>query len=92
MDANRSPQALAEGQPATLDQGRTTLVDAPWTQGGNWTLWGPTRSETVQAGQVELMVFRMTGEFPSYVKAVDGPSNYLIRTPSNQWVFGIRHS
>jgi len=38
------------------------------------------------------MVFRMTGEFPSYVKAVDGPANYLIKTPSNQWVFGIRNS
>jgi hypothetical protein len=38
------------------------------------------------------MVFRMTGEFPSYVTAVDGPANYLIKTPSNQWVFGIRNS
>ena len=77
----------------TLPVGGPTFL-GPWTHGtASWTLWGPARSETVQASQVDLMVFRMTGELPLAASPVEGfpnSNNYLIKT-ATQWVFAVRN-
>jgi len=54
---------------------------------GNWTLWGPTRSETVPSHKADLAVFRLTGEWPE--SSVADLQGLLIKTPS-QWVYAIK--
>ena len=83
MEQSAPPTGLLGGSPFL----------GPWAKGGTWTLWGPARSETLPSTEVDLMVFRMTGELPLEASPIDGfphTNAYLIRTAS-QWVFGVRN-
>ena len=74
---------MAQEQPATLeDRG------APLLKSGVWTLYGPTRSETIYAHQAEMMVFRMTGEMATSV--VPKPEGGLLLQTPNHWVFAVQ--
>jgi hypothetical protein len=75
---------------ATVEPATHTAGGAPLLKGGVWTLYGPTRSETIYAHQAELMVFRMTGEMA--VSIVPRPEGgLLIQTPT-KWVFAVQTS
>ena len=56
---------------------------------GNWTLYGPTRSETVPSSKGDLAIFRLTGEWPQSIEPT--PSGFLVKTHS-QWVFAMLDS
>lgn len=51
---------------------------------GQWTLYGPTRSETVPFHKADLAIFRLTGQWPESIAPVE--QGFLVRTPT-QWVF-----
>jgi hypothetical protein len=50
---------------------------------GNWTLYGPTRSETVPYHKADLAIFRLTGEWPESIAPVE--QGFIVRTPT-KWV------
>jgi len=56
---------------------------------GNWTLYGPTRSETVPAAKGDLAIFRLTGEWPQSIEP--NAQGFIVKTHS-QWVFAMLES
>jgi len=61
------------------------LIKTPWaSEGGTWRLWGPSWESTFQAHQVDLAIFRMTGEWTESIHA--DPMGFLVKTPT-KWVF-----
>lgn len=67
---------------------KTTLptIESGLFTSGHWTLYGPTRSETVLYSKADLAIFRLTGEWPESIAPVE--QGFLVRTPT-QWVFAL---